>query len=103
MKTVREWFTELPEEYRLKLKEYIVDIDEDQLLSSPDKLLMCFDWSKTEEGFHYWRGMDKVVRAVESDVVCLVEYFTVEEIVKEYGNYLSAKQMETLKNIKKTL
>lgn len=58
MKTVRQWFEELPEPYRTQAlantEEEMLDIDDDSVAGS---LLGAFRWDSSLEGHEYWQDI----------------------------------------------
>lgn len=62
MKTIKDWFEELPEPYR---SEAINNIRKSEANSLSDALDIGFDWGRTKQGYEYWY---KLFEKLEQDL-----------------------------------
>lgn len=56
MKTIREWFEELPEPYRTDALDNMEDAEK-SVKSMSDAIDYSFVWSRTEQGHDYWSSL----------------------------------------------
>lgn len=63
MKTIEQWFKELPEPYRSQALENTLNLNQcgEKILKSPapnikDALMCGFIWRDTQQGVDYWRN-----------------------------------------------
>jgi len=63
MKTNAEWYSELPEPYRLKAYNNAERVDAlGKQASSLSSALFAFPWESTPEGLDYWRDVLDMLR-----------------------------------------
>lgn len=96
MKTIMEWYDELPDGIREKAKEYCFDNNKDaEAKSLAHALIGGFGWVDTPEGYEFWRTVHDQILEEEEPNKPLPRgnrgpggIVTVEEIIIERGaNY----------------